>query len=123
MPFRGYRARGLIISVLLMMVCVQSFSMHFHLADGEDDHRPHAHTHAHGSTDADHFTTEHADEVSSDLTGALTKQSFVFDLFVFAIIGLFSISLANEHSWSAVHGTRPGHRLLFLRPPLRAPPV
>ena len=78
-----------------MMVCAQSLSMHFHFADGDDDHHhqshAHAHTHTYGDVDADHFTTEHDGEVSLDIMGALTKQSLSLDLFVFAIIILFSI--------------------------------
>lgn len=110
-----------------MMVCAQSLSMHFHFADGDADadhhHQSHAHAHTYGDVDADHFTTEHDGEVSLDILGALTKQSLSLDLFVFAIIVLFSICLLKEAGWLSVARKRPRYHLLFFRPPLRAPPV
>ena len=84
-----------------MMVCVQSFGMHFHLTDGDEHHQPHVHAHAHtyGSMDADHFTTEHEDEIGKDILSILTKHRLSLDLFVFAIIALISVALPKELGW------------------------
>ena len=124
MPFRGYGARGLVISILLLMVCVQSFSMHFHLGgSGDDHHQHHAHTHVQGSVDTDHYTTEHEDEVSGDIPGVVAKKSFSYDLFIVAFIAFVAIAVARRHAWRAVHNILPRYHLLFFRPPLRAPPV
>lgn len=123
MTFRGYRSRRLIISTLLMMVCVQSFSMHFHLADGDDHHGYHAHTHVQGGMDTDHFATEHEDEVGGDIPSVVSKNWFSYDLFVIAFIAFVAIAVARRHTWRAIHKRRPRYHLLFFRPPLRAPPV
>ena len=124
MPFRGYGARGLVISILLMMVCVQSFSMHFHLGGSDDDHHEHhAHTHVQGGMDTDHFTTEHEDEVGDDIPGVVTKKSFSYDLFIVAFIAFVAIAVARRYSWPAARAKRPRYQLPFFRPPLRAPPL
>ena len=124
MAFRGYRSRGLIISILLMMVCIRSFSMHFHLGGSDDDHHGyHAHTHVQGGMGTDHFTTEHGDEVSGDIPNVVTKKSFSYDLFIVAFIAFAAIGVARRHTWRAIHKRRPRYHLLFFRPPLRAPPV
>ena len=123
MRLRGHRHKSLVISILLIMVCVQSFSMHFHFADGDEHHQSHAHAHTHGSMDADHFTTEHEEEVNTDILGILIKPQLSLDLFVFVILALFPIALSKQPSWLRVGKKRPRYQLLFFRPPLRAPPV
>ena len=125
MRLQGHRARIIIVSVLLMMVCVQSFSMHFHLGGSDDDHHHehHAHTHVQGSVDTDHLTTEHEDEVSGDIPGVVTKKSFSYDLFIVAFIAFVAIAVARRHSWPAARAKRPRYQLPFFRPPLRAPPL
>ena len=122
MRLRGHRHKSLVISILLIMVCVQSFSMHFHFADGDEHHQSHAHAHTHGSMDADHFTTEHEEEVNTDILGILIKPQLSLDLFVFVILALFPIALSKQPSWLGVGKKRPRIHLLFFRPPLRAPP-
>lgn len=123
MRLHGYRNTSIIISILLMMVCIQSFSMHFHIADGLGEHQSHAHTHTLGSTHADHLTTEHHGEASIDILGTLAKQSLSPDLFVFVLLTLVFVSLSKSCHWPIFREQRPWHHLLFFRPPLRAPPL
>ncbi len=123
MRLHKYRNKSVVISILLMMVCVQSFSMHFHFADGDDEYQPHAHAHTLGSTQADHVTTEHHDEVSTDILETLAKQSLSLDLLVPVLIALVFVSRSKSHHRPSFSEIRPRHHLLFFRPPLRAPPL
>ena len=121
MRLHGHKNKSLIISILLMTVCVQSFSMHFHSAEGDDEHGSHAHVL--GSMYADHLTTEHEGEAGPGFLETLVKQLPSLDLFVLVILTLFSISLSKSHVWLGIRKKRPRHYLLFFRPPLRAPPL
>ncbi len=123
MRLHKYRNKNVIISILLMMVCVQSFSMHFHFADVDDEYQPHAHAHTLGSTQADHLTTEHHDEASTDILGTLAKQSLSLNLFVSVFLALVFVSRSKSHHWPNFPEKHPRHHLLFFRPPLRAPPL
>ena len=119
----GQRRKSLLIGILLVMVCVQSFSMHFHLADADNDHKSHAHAHIYGSVETDHLTTEHEDEINTETLAILNKPWLSFDLFFLLVITQFAVSLSKESGRSAAAKKRPRYRLLFFRPPLRAPPV
>ena len=123
MRFRMYRKKSLIISVLLMMVCVQTFSMHFHSGDEHNADETHAHAHIHSEMDTDHLTLEHDDEAHTDIQTTVGKQSPSLDLFVFLIFVFFSALLSKSHRWLNSRAKCPPHYLLFFRPPLRAPPV
>ena len=118
-----YRNKSLIISILLLMICVQSFSTHVHFADGDDEHPSHAHAHTLGSMHADHLVTEHHDEASSDILGTLSKQSLALDFLVSVLLAIVIVSLSNSRHWPSFREKRPRHHLLFFRPPLRAPPL
>ena len=123
MRLHEYRNKSLIISILLMMVCVQSFSMHLHFAAGDDEHPPHAHAHTLGGTHADHLITEHPDEASTDILGTLTNQLISLDFLVPVLLTLVFVSLSSLRHWPSFREKRPRHHLLFFQPPLRAPPL
>jgi len=48
--------------------------MHFHFTDDDDEHHSHTHAHTLYSMHVDHLTTEHENEASPDILGALNKQ-------------------------------------------------
>lgn len=110
-----------------MMVCVQTFSMHFHFTDGGADHhaRQHAHAHAHapGGMDDDHLTTGHAEDAASDLAGAIARQALSIDIFVFVLLALVAVTRAGLRIRKGIRRERPRYHLLYYRPPLRAPPL
>ena len=123
MRFHVHRTQSLIISILLMMVCVQTFSMHFHFSGGEADQHTHAHAHAPGGIDVDHLNTGHDDEVSSELPGVIAKQTFSIDSFVFILLILVAVAQTKLRIQKWIRRKRPHYYLLFYRPPLRAPPL
>ena len=91
MRLHGHKNKSLIISILLMTVCVQSFSMHFHSAEGDDEHGSHAHVL--GSMYADHLTTEHEGEAGPGFLETLVKQLPSLDLFVLVLLDLGVLGL------------------------------
>jgi len=118
---RRYRSKSLIISVLMMMVCVQSFSMHFHFAD--DGHQPHAHSHPLSNVHSDHETIEHQDKINTDMLGTLAKHLLSLDLFVsLLLIFVFTYQYISRY-WLSFFEKLPPYQLFFIRPPLRAPPL
>ena len=124
MRLHGYKNTATIISILLMMVCVQTFSMHFHFTNGDDEHQHHAHSHSLDSAHTDHMTEEHHDESTTDILGTtLAKQSISFYLFIPVLLALVVATLSKSRHWSSFREKRPQHHLLFFRPPLRAPPL
>ncbi len=106
-----------------MMVCVQSFSMHFHFPDDGTDHHIHAHAHAPGEIDADHLNTGHDDEPASDLPGIIVKQTLSMDIFIFILLTLVAVAQTRLRIGKGIRRKRPRYYLLFYRPPLRAPPL
>jgi hypothetical protein len=118
-----HRNKSLIISILLMMVCVQTFSMHFHSGGEHSADESHASAHIHSDMDTDHLALEHDGEAHIDIETTVGKQSFSLDLFVFLIVLFFSVLLPKSHRWLNSRGKCPPRYLLFFRPPLRAPPV
>jgi len=113
----------LIISILLMMVCVQIFSMHFHFSEGKADHHTHAHAHAPGSMDVDHLGAGHDDEATSDPHGIIAKLTLSIGIFVSILLTLVAVAQTKLCIRKWMRRKRPRSYLLFYRPPLRAPPL
>ena len=122
MRLPGHRNKHFIISILLLMIFAQSFSMHFHFAEGDAEHAHQAHTHSLDSLHDDHVTTDHDDEAGADLIGAFTQKSQAFDLFVFILLSFLFVFPLQFHFWRDNRSHHPPPYLLFFRPPLRAPP-
>ena len=123
MQHRAHRDHYLIISLLLMMVCVQTFSMHFHFPDDKTGHHTHAHAHASDGVDAEHLNTGHGDEPASELRGAIAKQTLSIDIFVFVLLTLVAAVQTKLRIQDGIRRKHPRYYLLFFRPPLRAPPL
>lgn len=123
MRLSGHKNKHFIISILLLMIFAQSFSMHFHFTDGDSEHSHQVHAHSLDSLHDDHVTTDHEEESSTDILGTLAKKSHSFDLLVVILLCLFPVALSKSHTWRRNRKHRPLHYLLFFRPPLRAPPV
>lgn len=119
----GQKDIRFLISILLMMVCVQTFSMHFHFSEGNQvDHHSHAHAHSTGDLDADHLVNEHDQEATNSIQGAITKQALSIEFFVFILLAIVTITQAKLRIRTGIRRKRPRYYLLFYRPPLRAPP-
>ena len=124
MRSHGHKNIRFVISILLMMVCVQTFSMHFHLSDGNQvDHHSHAHAHSPGGLDADHLVNGHDQEATNDIQGAIAKQGLSIEFFVFLLLAIVAVSQARLLIRKGIGRKRPRYYLLFYRPPLRAPPI
>lgn len=107
-----------------MMVCVQTFSMHFHFTDSSQvDHHSHAHAHSPGDLDADHLVNGHDQETTNSIQGAIAKQALSIEFFVFVLLAFVTISQAKLRIRKGIRRKRPRYYLLFYRPPLRAPPI
>lgn len=120
---RGSRRQYLVISLLLMMACVQTFSMHFHFPDDSAGHHIHAHAHAPGGMEADHLNSGHDDGSISDLPGVIAKQTLSIDIFLFVLLTLIAVTQARLRIPQGARRQRPRYYRLFYRPPLRAPPL
>lgn len=111
---------------MLMMVCVQSFSMHFHLAPISDAHQTdhHAHTHSIGDLGLEHQSDGHGDEqASADFLVTVFKQSLVLGLIFIALVtALVLPSYMVLFRW-CIRKHRLRDYLFFLHPQLRAPPL
>ena len=118
-----HRHKFYVFGVLLIMLCVQSFAMHFHFTGSDHDHAPQAHAHALGSLHDGHAHGDHEDEASTDIPGLLVKKAFSLDFVVFSPFILFAVSTASAHVWWQRKTTSPPDKQPFLRPPLRAPPL
>ena len=125
MVMSGFKRRSFIISVLLLMICVQSFSIHSHLSHETSEHHSHMLVHSHVTDhDASHNADiEHADEASNEIQGALLKQLLSLDFLVYFLLFVVLLDLARCHHWQAGSQRTERRFLLFIRPPLRAPPV
>ncbi len=123
LQMRGFSRQYLVISLLVMMVCVQTFAMHFHFPGANADHHAHAHAHVSGIMDADHPTTGHDDEAAIDIPGAIVKQTLSIDIFVFVLLAVITVSQTSLRIRKGIRRKRPRYYLLFFRPPLRAPPL
>jgi len=118
-----HRNPGFIISILLMLVCVQTFSMHFHYPAGEAHPPTHAHVHASGGMDADHLGTGHDDEAASALPGIIAKLTPSIGILVAILLALVAVVQTRLCIRKWMRRKRPRYYLLFYRPPLRAPPL
>lgn len=123
-----HKRKPLVIGILLMMLCVQLFSLHAHLPDGDDHAHDHNHEHAHvhshilGGSHDDHLNSEH-DEDSAATVGTLAKQVLFLDLcFLFFLI-IIPASLCDVCGRNHGQNKKRIRRLLFFQPLLRAPPV
>ena len=76
------------------------------------------------ANDLNHNTDlDHADEASSDIQGALLKQLLSLDFLVYFLLFVVLLDLVRSHRWQTGNQPVEWHYLLFIRPPLRAPPV
>lgn len=96
--------------------------MHFHITYA-DDHQSHAHTHTYGGAGVDHFDSQIDEAAGTDIVSATTRQLFSFDLIALAILVAVSLALPKPRICPDAHRNRPRYKLLFFRPPLRAPPL
>ena len=122
MRFSWYRNKNIIISVLLMMLSVQSFSLHAHISDGDDHHSSHVHSHILNGLHSDHLDHEHEEGVGDATLGTLSKQSHLIDLCIFILLIVLPFSLYKLRIRKPARNNQRLHYLLFFRPPLRAPP-
>ena len=120
---RAHRNQGFIISILLMLVCVQTLAMHFHFPAGETDQHTHVHAHASGGMEADHLGTGHDDEATSDLPGVAAKLTLSVGIFVFILLALVAVAQTRLCIRNGMRRKPPRCYLQFYRPPLRAPPL
>lgn len=121
MNFR--RNKGVIFSILLMLVCAQTLAMHFHFPAGEADPHTHAHAHAPGGMDTDHLGTGHDDEATSSLHGIIAKLTPAIGILVAILLTLVAVIQARLCIRKWMRRKRPRYYLLYYRPPLRAPPL
>ena len=126
MHLAALRSKKLVISIILMMLCVQSFSLHAHLPDGDEgDHHSHAHSHSHILNDLHdtHLDLEHDEDTSSESKGTFSKQLPFFKYFVFIFLIIVPTALLVWNIRNTSQDTQRLRYLLLLRPPLRAPPL
>lgn len=117
--FRGHRRQYLVIGILLMMICVQSLSVHFHFSGA--DGAPHS-SHTHGSLDADQFDGEHAGETCADSVAAVAWPTLAIAVLLPALLAVVGLPASTTVRWTVVRNARTPYHLLFFSPPLRAPP-
>ncbi|MAT66582.1 MAG: hypothetical protein CMN57_13195 [Gammaproteobacteria bacterium] len=123
MRFREQNKCRAIISIVLLLL-VQSFSPHFHVAADITTGQGHSHAHSHaldggqpGHQGADH------DEVSATDTATQVKQSGLFAGLVLLLTLLFLHRPPRLRYRPLLHAPAPPDPLLRFRPPLRAPPL
>jgi len=107
-----------------MMLCVQAFSLHAHLPEGDEDHH-HSHVHSHVLNDlhdAD-LDSEHVEEDSTESKGTFSKQLHFFKYIVFISLVIIPAALFVWNKRNPPRDKKPLRYLLLLRPPLRAPPL
>ena len=120
----AFRTKKLVISIILMMLCVQSFSLHAHLPDGDEgDHHSHAHSHILNDLHDTHLDLEHDEDTSSESKGTFSKQLPFFKYFVFIFLIIVPTALLVWNIRNTSQDTQRLRYLLLLRPPLRAPPL
>ena len=108
---------------MLMMLCVQSFSLHAHVQDGDEEHHSHVHSHFHSDLHDDHLDSEHDEDTSTESNGTFSKQVHLFKYFVFILLILVPASLFQWRIRNPFRNKQRLRYLLLLRPPLRAPPL
>jgi hypothetical protein len=121
-----HQIRALIISMLLIMVCAQSLSMHYHSSSPHDETHAHSHAHTHvvGHADLDHQINDHDDEeAGGDALATLVKQTILFGFILLSIFALLSTSASIILSRKSVPKKSLWDNLFFFQPPLRAPPL
>lgn len=124
MRFREQNRCRVSISIVLMLLLVQSFAPHFHVAADSPDGHDHSHAHSHvlDSNHHGHQGSDH-DEASATDTAAQVKQSGLFAGLVLLLTLLFLQRLPRLRYRSLLHAPAPPDPLLRFRPPLRAPPL
>lgn len=123
--FHGIQHRFFIFSILLMMVCVQAFSMHFHFVHEWDQQHSHAlaHSHTADTMEAHHSGVSHEDSESMDLLCTLVKHMAPFYFLICACLLILYSSPTQSRRWRFVKKRFKWQFVLFFRPPLRAPPL
>jgi hypothetical protein len=112
----------------MMLLFVQSFSLHAHIPEGHDDHHAddhHSHVHSHVLTDLHdaHLDLEHDEDTVTETQGTFSNQIHLFKYFVFTFLIVVPTVL---FVWNVRNTSRVRQRLRYLfqlRPPLRAPPL
>lgn len=122
MRFREQNKCRVIISIVLMLLLVQPFSPHFHVAADSPDGHNHSHAHALDSGHPGDLGSDH-DEVSATDPAAQSKQSGLFAGLVMLLTVLLLQRLPRLRYRSLLQALAPPAPLLRFRPPLRAPPL
>ena len=107
-----------------MMLYVQSFSLHAHVPEGDEDHH-HSHVHSHVLSDLHDakLDLEHEEGNGSESKGTLSKQLHFFKYLVFVFLIIVPAALLVWKKRNAPRNKQRLRYLLLLRPPLRAPPL